>query len=47
MAAPSYVFTICRVAKMLGEDEDLLDEITMGMEPDDGRLFFSERVRRN
>ena len=38
MAAPSYVFTIRRVAKMLGEDEDLLHEIAMGMEPEDGRL---------
>ncbi|MGO9999126.1 MAG: hypothetical protein ACLPKW_15500 [Acetobacteraceae bacterium] len=38
MAAPSYVFTIRRVAKMLGEDEDLLHEIAMGMAPEDGRL---------
>jgi hypothetical protein len=38
MAAPSYVFTIRRVAKILGEDEELLQEIAMGMEPEDGRL---------
>jgi hypothetical protein len=31
MAAPSYVFTIRRVAKILGEDEELLQEIAMGM----------------
>jgi hypothetical protein len=40
MAAPSYVFTIHRVAKMLGEDEDLLCEIALDMEPEDGRLFI-------
>lgn len=38
MAAPSYVFTIARVAKMLGEDEALLEEIALGMEPEDGCL---------
>lgn len=38
MAAPSYVFTIRRVAKILGEDEELLQEIAMGMKPEDGRL---------
>jgi len=38
MAAPSYVFTIRRVARMLNEDEDKLDEIAMGMEPEDGCL---------
>ena len=39
MAAPSYVSTIGRVAKMLGEDEDLLHDIAMDMEPEDGRLW--------
>jgi hypothetical protein len=29
MAAPSHVFTIARVAKMLGEDEAWLEEIAM------------------
>jgi hypothetical protein len=38
MAAPSYVFTIARVAKMLGEDETLLEEIALDMEPEDGCL---------
>lgn len=39
MAAPSYVFTIARVAKMLGEDEALLEDIAlMSMDPEDGRL---------
>jgi hypothetical protein len=38
MAAPSYVFTIARVAKMLGEDEAWLEEIALEMEPEDGRL---------
>jgi hypothetical protein len=38
MAAPSYVFTIARVAKMLGEDEAWLKEIAIEMEPEDGRL---------
>jgi hypothetical protein len=38
MAAPSYVFTIRRVARMLNEDEDRLEEIAMSMEPEDGCL---------
>ena len=38
MAAPSYVFTIARVAKMLDEDEAFLEEIALDMEPEDGRL---------
>ena len=36
MAAPSYVFTIRRVARMLNEDEDRLYEIALDMEPEDG-----------
>src|SRR6202000_2230336 len=36
MAAPSYVFTIARVAKLLGEPEELLQDIAMDMEPEDG-----------
>ena len=39
MAAPSYVFTIARVAIMLGEDEAWLEEIALEMEPEDGRLY--------
>ena len=38
MAAPSYVFTIARVAEMLGEDEDWLQTIADDMEPEDGCL---------
>ncbi len=38
MAAPSYVFTIRRVARMLNADEDRLQEIAMNMEPEDGCL---------
>jgi hypothetical protein len=38
MAGISYVFTISRVAEMLGEDEDLLQEISIDMDPEDGRL---------
>jgi hypothetical protein len=38
MAAPSYVSTIARVAKMLGEDEELLHDIAINMEPEDGCL---------
>jgi hypothetical protein len=40
MAAPSHVFTIARVAKMLGEDEARLEEIATEMEPEDGRLWI-------
>jgi hypothetical protein len=39
MAAPSHVFTIARVARMLGEDEALLEEVALDMEPEDGRLY--------
>jgi hypothetical protein len=38
MAAISYVLTISRVAEMLGEDEDWLQDIADEMEPEDGRL---------
>jgi len=38
MAAPSSVSTIGRVAKMLGEDENLLHDIAIDMEPEDGCL---------
>ena len=36
MAAPSAVFTIARVAQMLGEDEALLHDVALEMEPEDG-----------
>lgn len=38
MAGISYVFSISRVAEMLGEDEDLLREISIDMDPEDGCL---------
>jgi len=38
MAGISRVFTIGRAAKMLGEDEDWLQEICGEMDPEDGRL---------
>lgn len=39
MAAIPYVFTISRVAKMLGEDEDWLFEICNRMDPEEGCLW--------
>ena len=33
MAAPSYVFTIARVAEMLGEDEEWLLELAEQLDP--------------
>jgi hypothetical protein len=38
VAAPSAVFTIGRVAKMLGEDQAWLQDIALAMEPEDGCL---------
>ncbi len=38
MAAPSFVFTLGRVAEMLGEDENLLRDLALEMEPEDGCL---------
>ena len=38
MAAPSAVFTIARVAAMLGEDEDWLWDVALEMDPEDGRM---------
>jgi hypothetical protein len=39
MAAISHVYTIVRVAEMLGVDEDRLWDISEGMEPEDGHLW--------
>ena len=39
MAAISAVFTIGCVANLLGEDEDRLFELSIGMEPEDGSLW--------
>lgn len=38
MAAPSAVFTIARVADMLGEDADWLLNVALEMTPEDGYL---------
>ena len=39
MAAPTYVYTIARVARMLGQDVALLEDIAlMNMDPEDGCL---------
>jgi hypothetical protein len=38
MAAISYVFTITRVAQILGEDENWLQDICNEMDPEAGRL---------
>jgi hypothetical protein len=40
MAAPSFVFTIARVAEVLGVDEELLHELADELEPEDGRLWI-------
>ena len=40
MAAPSAVFTIARAAEMLGETEDLLDQLADQLEPEDGCLWL-------
>ena len=42
MAAISSVFTIARVAEVLGEAEDWLDDIAIEMDPEDGRLIVWE-----
>jgi len=39
MAAISAVFTISYVANLLGEDEDWLHDLSIGMEPEDGSLW--------
>ncbi len=39
MAAISFVYTIARVAGMLDVDEERLDDIALGLEPEDGRLW--------
>jgi hypothetical protein len=38
MTAPSAVFTVARVAEMLGEDVDWLLDVALGMGPEDGCL---------
>jgi hypothetical protein len=38
LAAVASIFTITYVAEMLGEDEDWLHELSIGMFPEDGCL---------
>ena len=38
MPAPSSIFTISRAAEILGEDEELLRDLALEMEPEDGCL---------
>lgn len=38
MATPGAVFTIARVAEMLGEDAEWLSDVALEMEPEDGCL---------
>lgn len=40
VAAPSYVYTIERVAKMLGETVETLEEFVEQLEPEDGCLWI-------
>ena len=40
MAAPVYAFTISRAAEILGEDEELLWDMALNMEPEDGCLLI-------
>jgi hypothetical protein len=40
VAAISHVFTISRVAEMLGENEDWLHELSIDMFPEDGCLHI-------
>ena len=38
MAAIAHILTLARVAELLGEDEDPLHEISIEMEPEDGKI---------
>ncbi len=40
MAAPAFAFTISRAAEILGEDEELLWDLVLEMEPEDGLLWI-------
>jgi hypothetical protein len=39
MATPAHVFTIARVAQIIREDEQLLWDLAINMEPEDGCLW--------
>ena len=38
IAASGHVFTLARVARLLGEDEETLADLAMNLEPEDGCL---------
>lgn len=40
MAAPGHAFTIARAAEILREDEQLLRDLALEMEPEDGCLWI-------
>jgi hypothetical protein len=40
MAAPGHAFTIARAAEILHEDEQLLRDVALEMEPEDGCLWI-------
>jgi hypothetical protein len=42
MAAISHVFTIARVAKRLGQDEETLADLAMNLDPEDGCLWVMD-----
>jgi hypothetical protein len=42
MAGVSAVFTVARAAQMLGESEDLLHELSEGLDPEDGCLWVHD-----
>ena len=46
MPAISAVFTISRVAEVLGEDEEWLHELSVGMFPEDGCLWVLDAGER-
>ena len=46
MAGIPFVFTIARVAEILGEDEDWLHELSIGMDPEDGHLWVCDVAER-
>jgi hypothetical protein len=47
MASPSLVFTARYVAKHLTVDEALIEEIAIGMEPEDGCLSLLDSADEN
>jgi hypothetical protein len=40
MAAPAHAFTISRAAEILSEDEELLWDLAVNLEPEDGCLWI-------